>query len=260
MNFIHKGALATINPMSLDKKIIVVTGASSGIGKEACILASQLGARIALVARNEDRLNETLNCLSGNGHKFYSFDLKNIEAINGLVDNIVSDFGKIDGLVYASGVTLSRSIKLSYHKIIHDVMLINFYGYAEMVRCFLLKKNINNGASIVGISSNAASNPQKGLQIYAASKAAMNSFSQSVAKEVGSRKIRVNTIEFGMINTIMYTGFLQDTSEDHFDSFWKDQYLGIGSTLDAANSICFMLSDASSFITGTAMSSNGGLH
>lgn len=244
-----------INPMDLTGKHIMVTGASAGIGREICVLASQLGAKISLVGRNKERLDETLSTMEGTGHKAFAFDLTQIDGIEGLLKSIVDEGGKLDGLVNSAGVAIKRPLKMTKPEFVREAFDINFFPFIELVRVAANKRMSNDGASIIGISSVAAAKGGKAQSAYAASKAAIEGALRPMAKELADRRIRVNAIEFGMINTDMYRSFLATggTDED-----LRGQYFGVGETRDAANATCFLLSDAARFITGSIMVVDGG--
>jgi len=245
-----------INPMDLSGKHILITGASSGIGKTTSITAGQLGAKLSLLARSEDRLNETLHAIQGNIHHVYPFDLRQLDGIENLVKMIVSENGPLDGLVNCAGIASNRPIKMVKPAFLQEVFSINFFPFVELVRAASKKNMCNDGASFVGISSVAAFKGNKAQGAYAASKAATDAIIKPMAKELSDRGIRVNTAAFGMIRTDMYKYFLDAGGNDEF--LKSDQYLGVGETEDAANIICFLLSNASRFITGTCLVADGG--
>jgi NAD(P)-dependent dehydrogenase (short-subunit alcohol dehydrogenase family) len=245
-----------INPMDLSGKHILITGASSGIGRETSITASQLGAKLSLVARSAERLNETLTSIARDINHAYSFDLRQLDGIENLIKMIVSENGPLDGLVNCAGIALNRPIKMVKPEFLQDVFSINFFPFVELVRAVTKKNMSNDGASFVGISSVAAFKGNKAQGAYAASKAATDAIIKPMAKELSERGIRVNTAAFGMIRTDMYKYFLDAGGDDEL--LKADQYLGVGEVEDAANVICFLLSGASRFITGTSLLADGG--
>lgn len=244
-----------INPMDLTGKHILVTGASSGIGRQTAITASRLGARLSLMARNDERLAQTMAALEGHGHLSRVFDLVNLEGLAELVKGIVAENGPLDGLVNSAGVAENRPIRLSNPDFLEKVFRINFFPFVELVRCAGNRKHSNLGASFVGISSVAAFKGAKAQGAYAASKAAIDAVVRPMAKELADRRVRVNAAAFGMIHTDMYQTFLDAGGSDES---LADQYLGVGQTEDAANVICFLLSDASRFVTGSTLVADGG--
>lgn len=245
-----------INPMNLSAKHILITGASSGIGRATSITASQLGAKLSLVARSSERLNETLDAIQGNIHHVYPFDLRQLDGIESLVKAIVLENGPLDGLVNCAGVASNRPIKMVKPEFLQEMFSINFFPFVELVRAASKKNMCNDGASFVGISSVAAFKGNKAQGAYAASKAATDAIIKPMAKELSDRGIRVNTAAFGMIRTDMYKYFVDAGGNDEL--LKEDQYLGIGEVDDSANVICFLLSRASRFITGTSLLADGG--
>jgi NAD(P)-dependent dehydrogenase (short-subunit alcohol dehydrogenase family) len=163
-----------INPMDLSGKIILVTGASSGIGRATAIQLSKLGGRIALVARDEEKLKKTIEMMEGEGHAVYSFDLSQIDNIEGLIKLIVQENGVLNGLVHCAGIAPLRPLGLTKGDFLHNVMLINFYSFVEMVRCISKKSNYAIGASLIGISSVASKMGDKSKVAYCSSKAALD--------------------------------------------------------------------------------------
>lgn len=244
-----------INPMDLTGKHILITGASNGIGKETAILASCLGAKVSLVARSEEKLVDTLSKMENAGHKYYSFDLTQLEQIEDLIKKIVSEQGCIDGFVHCAGIAPMRPLAQTRPGYLQEVMNINFYSFAELMRIISKKKNSNDGASFIGVSSIAAIRGAKAQDAYSASKAAIIGMISPIAKELASRKMRMNAVAFGMIDTGMYQYFLDHGGDD---STLSNQYFGVGKPEDAANVIAFLLSGASAFITGTTIVADGG--
>lgn len=245
-----------INPMSLEGKHIVITGASSGIGKATSIQASKLGAKVSLIARSEDKLHETEMMLEGEGHKVYPFDLNSIETIDELVGKIYEDSGAIDGVVHCAGLGINRPLKLTKPDFVEQITRINYFAFVELIRAASNKKRSNNGASYVGVSSVAAVHGNKTQGVYSASKGAMNAVVHAFAKELAPREIRVNTIAFGMVETDMYKGFLESGGNN--EELLKSQFLGIIPVEYAGNAICFLLSDISKYITGETMNYDAG--
>ena len=235
--------------MNLTGKHIIITGASSGIGRAACIQASKLGAKVTLIARNESRLKETISLMDGNIHSFYSFDLNNLEEIENLVSLIVEKEGAIDGLVHCAGICFYTPIKFVTPNFVDEMAKIHFFAFVELMRAASLKKRTNNEASYIGVSSIAAFQGNKAQAAYSAVKAAMNGVVHSFAKELAyPRKIRVNTISFGMVETDMYTKFLEVGGNS--ERLFQEQYLGLIPVDYAGKAICFLLSDLSKYMTG----------
>ena len=245
------------NPMTLDRKHILVTGASAGIGRAVCVQASRLGAKISLVARNEERLKETLSLLEGTGHSYYLYDLNDVDGIDALVKGIVERNGPLDGLVHCAGIGVLRPVKFNNPILMRETMQIHLFAFAELMRAAAAKNRFNKGASYVGISSVASLGGDKAQGAYAAAKGAMNAIVHPYAKELAAKGIRVNTIAFGMVDTEMYRRDFQETGGDN-DTLLKKQYLGVIPPEYAGNAICFLLSDVSKYITGGTLVYDGG--
>lgn len=245
--------------MNLTGKCILVTGASSGIGRETSILLSKLGAKVIMIARREEKLKETLSALDGEDHKYYCYDLHNVDGIENLVKQIILENGSLDGFVHSAGISSYRPLAMMKPCFIKEVMEINFYSFIELVRCISKKKNFNEGMSIVGISSISSQQGNQSKTAYCASKAAMDAAIRCMAKELAPKKIRVNSVVPALIKTDLFNVFL-DKGADSEDAqnVMARQYLGIGEPIDVANIVAYLLSGASKFITGTSIAVDGG--
>lgn len=244
--------------IDLSEKRILVTGASNGIGAQVCRLISSLGAKVIMVARQEIKMKEIMQHLTGTGHAYYAFDLTEIESIEDLLKKIVKENGKLDGIVHCAGKSFTRPLKQVKFSLLHETMLINFYAFFELVRVYSSKK-INNGlGSVVVMSSSAAVRGDKAMSGYAASKAAIEGAIKPLAKELSDKNIRINAVRAGMIRTAMFDSFSEKYDESAIKALLDKQYLGIIETEDVADAIAYLLSDAAKFITGTSLVIDGG--
>lgn len=247
------------NPLALDGKNIVVTGASSGLGRETAIVLSKLGARLALVARNKDRLNDTLSSLEGAGHKAWSFDLERLDDIPGLVKTISEEIGHLSGLYHAAGIASILSIKTVKNKNIASSFNASAFASLMLAKAFCQKEvKDDRGTSLVFMSSASGLTGTKGLSVYAASKAAVDGAVRSLAVELADKKIRVNSIAAGMVRTEMHEAIVKEMSTEMLRDREKQHPLGFGEPIDVALAAAFLLSDASKWITGTTMIVDGG--
>ena len=249
-----------INPMQLNNKTIMITGASSGIGRETAKIVSSLGASVILVARSEDKLQSLIKELEGENHKYYCFDLKEITDIEMLIKKIVQENGSLDGFVHSAGVGSTRPLHMLKPDKLNEVMNVNFNSFIEIERCLSKKNNLNDGASIVGVSSVAGQQGNQSKTAYCASKAAMDAAVRCIAKELSSRTIRANTVAPGLAKTELFQQFINNSGSESEDAknVMKRQYLGIVQPNNVGNTIAFLLSDASMFVTGSTIAIDSG--
>lgn len=257
----RKRRMDVYNLVNLQDKKIIVAGASSGIGKAIAILLSKLEAKVILVARREDKLQEVIAEMEGDGHKYYCFDLSEVDDIEGFVKNIVIENGTLDGLVYCAGVGANRPLKLLKPFAMQEAMQINTLAFVEIVRSVTKKNAYNTGMSIVGISSVSSMRGNKSKVAYCASKGALDSMVRAMAKELSVKKIRINTVNPGFVKTPHFNKLEQNAGSDSedFNSILQRQYLGLAEPEDIANSVVFLLSDAAKIISGTNLVVDGGL-
>lgn len=246
------------NPFTLENKTILITGASSGIGRQCAIDCSKMGAQVILVARNVDRLKETLSEMEGSGHKFYSYDLNDIDGIKSLTELINSDNGKIDGIVHAAGVEMTKPVKLLSPSDYDDVIRINTISGFELVRQFTAVKNFNKSGSVVFIASITGVIARSGVAAYSASKGALISAARVFALELAKRGIRVNCISPGTILTPLMENYLSTLTDDQRKARIDGFPLGLGQTEDISKTVIYLLSEASRWMTGQNLIIDGG--
>lgn len=244
-------------PDLVDSKILV-TGASSGIGKRIATDLAALGAQVALVGRNTQAMKETIRSMNAPGrHRYYEFDLQQTEDAAALVREINADFGRLSGFVYSAGVEAIVPLRmLSYTRFDH-AMRVNLYSFIEMVKAYA-EKQAGNSGSIVGISSSAADLGGKGQTIYAATKAAMDAAIRCLAQELVDRDIRINTIQPGVILTEMTQKVQKRLGESFLAEQTAKQLLGLGKPEDISRFAIFLLSSLAGFCTGRTYQVDGG--
>ena len=250
-----------INPMNLQGKLILVTGASSGIGKQTALTLSQLGARVICIGRNEEKLKKTISELEGDGHAYYQFDLEKTDEIETLVRRMCSENGQFNGYVHCAGDTITRPLTLNKpEKMVASYEAICF-SFVELVRCLTKKDRFSDEGSIVAISSVSAANVhgRKAKVAYSSARAALECTARCLASELAERKIRVNTVEAGLVLTEMASEYLNDNAEsEKIKEFDTRQFLGPMEPVEIANVFAFLMSDAAKHITGTAIAVDGG--
>lgn len=249
----------TFNPMSLVGKTFLLTGASSGLGRETAIILSKLGARLALVARNTIRLEETYSKLESKGHKIYTFDLEQLDEIPGLLKTIAEEIGPLSGIFHAAGIAPVLSIKSAKEKSIIPSFKSSIFASLMLAKGFCQKGIQAEGmASLVFMSSAASITGSKGLSVYSASKAAVDGSVRALAVELAEKNIRVNSVAAGMIKTEMHAAITDNMSSEMLKDREGHHPLGFGEPIDVAMAVAFLLSDASKWITGTTMVVDGG--
>lgn len=245
-----------LNPMDLTGKRILVTGASSGIGRACSILAGRLGASVVLVARDEKRLAETMTQMPKGEHTLMPFDLKELDRYEELFVRCASE-QKLSGIVHAAGIGPAMPIQSVSLAAMREVMNINYFAFMELVKWFS-KKKYSSGGSVVGISSVSGSAGWQGGSLYSGSKGAMDSSVRSLAVELAPKKIRVNSVVPSNIHTPMLDEMLSVAGDEAVRQVLAKQPLGIGEPEDVAHAVAFLLSDAAKFITGTQLVVDGG--
>lgn len=234
--------------IELSGKKYLVTGASSGIGRSAAILISRCGGKVILNGRNKERLKQTLFKMDGEGHRILPFDLSNLDGIESYIDSsIKADGQRLDGAVFAAGIGAGSVIRSENLENLQCVMQVNFLSYFSVLKACSSRRILNDGGSIVAVSSRAARDPDKAQLSYASSKAAMDSASEVAALEFAKRKVRVNTVQPEMVDTPMSAAFFESVSPEQQEEFYP---LGALTAEDVANMIVFLLSDMSSKLTG----------
>lgn len=243
------------NPFSLNEKTILVTGASSGIGRQTALECAKLGAKVIITGRNAERLQQTYDELEGEGHKQIIADLLNEEDVKKLLGNT----GAVDGVVLCAGKGLTLPVQFCTREKFDDIFNINFFSPIEVLRLLYKKKQINKEGSVVILASLGGTQVfSGGNSIYGASKAALNAMMRFCAKEFAPRKIRVNSICPGMVDTpLIHRGTISDEQlEQDKERYPLKRY---GKPEDIAYGAVYLLSDASSWMTGQDIVMDGGV-
>jgi len=231
-------------------KTILITGASSGIGREIAIQCHNNGAHVIITGRDLDRLKETSNKILNGHYLSYCYDLSIEENIVELVDKLP----KVDGVVFCAGLVEYLPIKFINKNKIQNTFSLNFDSQVILTQQLIKHKKLNVNSSLVYISSISSKLGVGGTAMYAASKAALNAFMKVTASELANQKIRANSVCPGIITTPM-----GQKAQNMTQDISKDYPLGLGQPVDVAESCLFFLSDASKWITGSELIIDGGL-
>lgn len=244
------------NPYTLEGKTILITGASSGIGRAAAIECSKMGAKVIITARNEKRLAETLEQLEGQGHEMFTCDLSD----EGAIDNLVGLLPEVQGLINNAGFQKRLPVQFLNESDITEVFRVNTVAPMLVLQKLLKKKKLRKGASVVFTSSLSGLGVSSvGNSIYTASKGAISAFIRCAALELAPKSIRINAVCPAMIDTGIIAN---DTtmSPEQWEEDMKNYPLGgYGQPNDVAWAMIYLLSDASRWITGDNLVIDGGV-
>jgi len=244
----------TYNPYSLEGKTILVTGASSGIGRATAIECSKLGAKIVVSGRNKERLAQTLADLQGKGHIAIAAEITDQAQLQALVDSCPS----LDGAAFCAGIANTTLFNFADKEKYQKVFDTNFFSPTELFRLLVKKKKLGKDSSavfVVSIGGPRATSPGNG--IYGASKSALETMIHFAALELAPKKIRVNGVLPGMVETpIMQGGGISDEEYD----LERQRYplKRFGKPEEIAWAMAYFLSDASAYVTGSSLVMDGG--
>lgn len=242
------------NPFSLKNKTILVTGASSGIGRATAIECSKMGASVIITARNEERLNETFILLEGAGHQKIIADL----TLRDEVDNFAEAIPQLDGLVNNAGIDKISPIQFINRNDFDDILAINTRAPFFLTQHLYKKKKFNKNSSVVFVSSIAGVfTVTPGGTIYGISKSALNTFMKYAALEMAQKGIRCNSVNPGMVETLLINKG-EYSSGDKEKNIAKYPLKRYGQPEEIAFGIIYLLSDASSWVTGISLVIDGG--
>ena len=242
------------NPYALTGKTILVTGASSGIGRAVAIECSRLGAHVILSARNKEKLEETLKMMEGHGHQVIECDLSKEKEVSLLIDEVP----EIQGLVNTAGTTMTVPVPFIKFNVLSDLLKVNTIAPIMILSGLVKKKKLRANSSVVFTSSvSGLGRVSPGNTMYAATKGAVSTFVMGAAKELASKGIRVNAVCPGMTETdiMSHLAASEEQLEEDRKTFPLKRY---GKPEEIAWAIIYLLSDASAWVTGTNLLIDGG--
>jgi len=247
-----------LNPMDMTGYNVLITGASSGIGQRCSVLLSELGAKVILVGRNKERLEQTSSLLKGSGHRIEIFDLLRMDEITIWMKEITKITGLLNGLVHCAGVRKTIPLRFLQNNELQNMMNINFNVAVNLIKGFRQKNVCKYPSSIVLISSVLGLVGQPGVAAYSASKSALIGLTKSLALELSSEKIRVNCVVPGYVKSEMFEKHKEILTPEQISQIESFHPLGLGDPIDVAYAVAFLLGDTGKWITGTTLVVDGG--
>lgn len=248
------------NPFSLKDKLILITGASSGIGRQCAVNCSLMGARVVLLGRDQDKLAATLGMMAEPvKHIKYAVDLVDFKKVEEAVTDLVSKQGTIDGLINCAGVSTTLPLNSSTPERMEHFFKINVIGPMNLTRLVVKHSNFSKaGGSIIFISSVMGVVGDSGKVMYSMTKGALIASAKSLAVELSARHIRVNTISPAVVESPMSQQAVYSKDQESLKRIEGLHLLGLGKTEDVANACVYILSDSGKWITGTNLIVDGG--
>lgn len=243
----------------LSEKIILITGASSGIGAGIAAMAAARGARIAAHGRDVGKLEALVADLPGQGHTMFPFDLTDAALKpEDLVETVARKLGPIDGLVHSAGYGRIEPLKLTKAEELDRLWRLNVSSAILMCKALRKPTNHKAGCSVVFVSSVAGLKGRPGQVAYAATKGALISMARAMALEVVRDSMRVNVVAPAIVRTALFEDMARSNASETMQAILAEHPTGIGEPADVASVACFLLSDEARWITGATFPVDGG--
>lgn len=248
------------NPFSLEGKVIVISGAASGIAQQCAISCSKMGARLILLDMNKEGLKETMGMVKHPIEHFWaSVNLLEYDKVSEIIKEAVMKIGRINGLLNCAGISTTNLFKLTKPEDLDKFFHVNvFTGYFLTQECTKMGNLSKDGGSIVFFSSVAGSFGEVGKSTYGMTKAALLNLAKHLACELARKNVRVNSISPGAICTPINKNLPHMKDPEKRAVLEAQHLLGFGETSDIANACIYLLSDASRWVTGTNLFVDGG--
>jgi len=247
-----------INPMDMTGRTVLVTGASSGLGRGIAEMLAKLGAKVILVARDQGRLEAAKATLAGAGHAIAAFDLSEVEAIPAWMREQSQAHGQLHGLVHSAGLLPTKPLRMQSAADWENALRVNVSAGAALAKGFRQKGVYAGAGSLVYLSSVMGLTGQSGQVLYSATKGALVAMVRSMALELARENIRVNCLAPAMVAAGMTDKYRQTVLPEVYDQMVRLHPLGLGKPEDVAFAAVFLLADTARWITGTTLVVDGG--
>lgn len=250
----------TTDQFALRGKTVIISGASSGIGRQCAIECSRKEAQVILLGRNQDRLKETAELMENSEiHKKICLDLTDFNTTSETISAVIKETGRIHGLINSAGISGTFPAKYVTPEKMDEYFRVNVYAAFNLTRTVIRQEFFSmEGGSIIFISSVMGSVGESGKSLYSFTKGALSGGTKSLAVELAPRKIRVNCISPGVVDTPMSQSAVYSKDQESLTRIKALHPLGTGDPEDVANACIFLLSDASKWITGINLFVDGG--
>jgi len=248
-----------MNMLTLENKIIVISGASAGIGRQCAITAANLDATLVIIGRNKDRLEETYAQLKPGKHRVLCCDITDLEKLKELLADTIASTGRVNGIIHSAGIEMTKPLQAMNRIDFENLFAVNVIAGFELSKILSHKKYISpDGGSFVFIGSVMGVLGQAGKIAYCASKGALIAGVKAMALELTTKKIRVNCVLPAVVQTEMSEKLFEGMPEESRQEIIAMHPLGLGTPEDVAHACLFLLSDAARWITGTNLFVDGG--
>jgi NAD(P)-dependent dehydrogenase (short-subunit alcohol dehydrogenase family) len=245
--------------MDMTGRAVLVTGASSGLGRDIAVLLSQLGARVVLSGRREEGLRETLQAMEGAGHVVEPFDVGRVDEIPAWMSGVAKRTGPFAGLVHSAGIQTTKPLRMLTAAHVDESLRINVASAFGLVKGFRQRGVCTPPrASVVILTSVMGLVGAPGQTLYSATKGALVAMARSLGLELARDGITVNCVAPGVVDSGMGERAKTVLTEEAYSALTGNQVLGVGTGRDVANAVAFLLADTGRWITGTTLVVDGG--
>lgn len=253
-----QGPAPVFHPHCLSGRTILVTGASSGLGRATAVALSECGARVVLTGRDEAKLEQTASALAGLGHAAVVAEFADADQVADVIKGIAKDHGALDGIFHSAGAYMAMPARMTKQRQIESMFQASVWGAFGVARAAAQKGVMRDGGALLFMSSVAAQRGHPGTAAYAGAKATILGMVPVLAIEMAPRQIRVNSIVAATIETEMHLNTIANLPDELVQDGLSRHLLGFGEPIDIANTVIFLMSDAGRWITGTALTVDGG--